>query len=293
MRNRHSLYTRRFPSVSLLPLSSPTRFRNPAFYQGVKVRPGHVAAGLVLERHEDTTNITNALERRRHVLLTGPSGAGKSALIWLTASTLAGKMRLFEISGAATAPTDAHPIMRFIRSRRPGETSPIALAFDDIGPGGSDLWNVLASELRGLPAVYLLGSVRQEDLALISNQSDTDIIPIQLDAALAESVWQKLSVAGETKWTHWREPFEKSESLLLEYVHLLTQGKRLDAVIDEQVRQREFEGRNDELAIIRKHSHHLCPRWRSSIGSIGATARFGARCRRTGATSIAGRTPRT
>ena len=234
----------------LAPVEFSAPVQEPAFYQGVKVRPGHVAAGLVLERHADTTNITSALERRKHVLLTGPSGAGKSALIWLTASILAGRMRWFEISGAATA-ADAHSIMRFIRSRRPAETSPISLAFDEIGPGGSDLWNVLARELRGLPAVYLLGSVRQENLALISNQSDTETIPIRLDAALAKSVWRKLSVAGETKWTHWREPFEISEGLLLEYVHLLTQGQRLAAVIDEQVRQREFEGRDDELAIIR------------------------------------------
>ena len=234
----------------LAPVEFSTPVQEPAFYQGVKVRPSHVAAGLVLERHADTANITNALVRRKRVLLTGPSGAGKSALIWLTASILAGKMRWFEINGAATA-TDAHSIMRFIRSRRPVETSPIALAFDEIGPGGSELWNALARELRGLPAVYLLGSIRQEDLALISNQSDTDTIPIQLDAALAKSVWQKLSAAGETTWTHWREPFEQSEGLLLEYVHILTQGKRLAAVIGEQVRQRDLEGRYDELAIIR------------------------------------------
>ena len=241
----------------LAPVEFTTPVREAAFYQGVKVRPGHVAAGLVLERHTDTTNIASAIERHKHVLLTGPSGAGKSALIWLTASGLAGQMRWFEITGTATAP-DAPSILRFVRSRRPTETSPIALAFDDIGPVGSDLWNVLVRELRGL-AVYLLGSTRQEDLALISNQSDTDTIHVHLDAALAQSLWQKLSAVGETSWTHWREPFEQSEGLLLEYVHLLTQGQRLAAVIGEQVRQRELEDRNDELAIIRSTAV-LCAR---------------------------------
>ncbi|MCY3841102.1 MAG: hypothetical protein OXH09_21065 [Gammaproteobacteria bacterium] len=241
----------------LAPVEFVTPVQEAAFYQGVKVRPGHVAAGLVLERHTDTANIATALERRKHVLLTGPSGAGKSALIWLTASDLAGQMRWFEITGTATAP-DASSILRFVRSRRPTETSPIALAFDDIGPVGSDLWNVLVRELRGLP-VFLLGSTRQEDLALISNHSDTDIIHVQLNAVLAQSLWQKLSAAGEASWTHWREPFEQSEGLLLEYVHLLTQGQRLAAVIGEQVRQRESEDRNDELAIIRSTAV-LCAR---------------------------------
>ena len=55
----------------------------------------------------------------------------------------------------------------------------------------------------------------------------------------------------QTSWEHWREPFEQSEGLMLEYVHLLTQGKRLAAVIYDQVRQREQEDRHEELAIIR------------------------------------------
>ena len=38
---------------------------------------------------------------------------------------------------------------------------------------------------------------------------------------------------------------------MLEYVHLLTEGKRLTAVIGEQIRRREQENRHDELAIIR------------------------------------------
>ena len=111
----------------LAPVELATPVQEPAFYQGVKVRPGHVAAGLVLERRTDTTNVATALQNRKHVLLTGPSGAGKSALIWLTASVLHTEMRWFEITSTATA-TDAPSIMRFIRSRRPTETSPIALA---------------------------------------------------------------------------------------------------------------------------------------------------------------------
>ena len=99
--------------------------------------------------------------------------------------------------------------------------------------------------------MYFLGSARNEDLALIANRSDTDLFEISLDENLAQSVWTKLANRSQTNWAHWREPFEQSEGLMLEYTHLLTQGKRLAAVIDEQVRQREREGRQDELAIIR------------------------------------------
>jgi hypothetical protein len=133
------------------------------------------------------------------------------------------------------------------------------LAFDDVGSANSDLWDVLVRELRGMPSVYFLGSVRQEDVALIANQSDTEFIAVSLDERLAETVWQKLHANEQTSWEHWREPFEQSDGLMLEYVHVLTQGRRLAAVIDEQVRQRQQEERHDELAIIRSTAV-LCAR---------------------------------
>ena len=235
---------------ALEPIDFYTPVHEPNFYQGVKVRSGHVAAGLVFDRPSDMKNIVQQLILRRHVLVSGPSGAGKSALMWLTAKDLAGEFRWFQITGIATM-THADAIVRFIRARRPTETSPIGLAFDEVGSACSDLWNALVRELRGLSSVYFLGSVRQEDIALITNQSDTEFITVKLDENLARTVWEKLFAGNLTEWNHWREPFEFSEGLMLEYVHVLTQGQRLADVIGEQVRQREIEDRHDELAIIR------------------------------------------
>ena len=237
-------------SGSLEPVDFTTPVSESGFYQGVKVKPGHVAAGLVLDRPDDTNKLVHTLKRRRHVLVSGPSGAGKSALMWLSASLLAGELRWYQITARA-AVADADSIIRFVRARRPTETSRIGLVFDEVCSTNSDLWDVLIQELRGLPSVYFLGSVRQEDRTLIANQSDTEFIAVRLDEKLAENVWQKLYAENQTSWEHWREPFEQSEGLMLEYVHLLTQGKRLAAVIYEQVRQRQQEDRHDELAIIR------------------------------------------
>lgn len=239
-----------FASGALEPIDFRSPVDEPAFYQGVKVTPGHVAAGLVQDRPDDTENVITSLRRRRHVLVSGPSGAGKSALMWLSAGILAGELRWHQITVRAVV-ADANAIIRFIRARRPTETSPIGLAFDDIGSANSDLWDVLVRELRGTSSVYFLGSIRQEDVALIANQADTEFIAVDLDENLAEGVWQNLRAEKQTSWEHWREPFEKSEGLMLEYVHLLTQGTRLAVVINEQVRQRQREGRDDELAIIR------------------------------------------
>ena len=242
----------------LEPVDFTTPVTEPSFYQGVKVKPGHVASGLVLARPKEMNDVIRTLERRRHVLVSGPSGAGKSALMWLSANKLAGDFRWSQITGKATA-ADAYAVIRFVRARRPTEASPIGLVFDEVGSSNSDLWDVLVRELRSLPSVYLLGSVRQEDRNLIANQSDTEFIAVRLDEDLARTVWEKLSAVNKTSWVHWREPFEHSEGLMLEYVHLLTQGKRLAVVIEEQVRQREHENRHDELAIIRSTAV-LCAR---------------------------------
>ena len=245
-------------SGALEPVDFTTPVDDPDFYRGVKVKAGHVAANLVLDRPNDVNKILEALWQRRHVLVSGPSGAGKSALVWLVTNSIAGQLRWFQITGMATA-AYAEAIIRFVRARRPTEMSPIGLVFDEVGSANSDLWDVLVRELRGIPALYFLGSVRQEDVNLVANQSDTVFIPVILDENLARTVWEKLSAGSHTNWTHWREPFEQSEGLMLEYVHLLTHGKRLAAVIGEQIRQREHENRNDELTIIRSAAV-LCAR---------------------------------
>ena len=102
--------------------------------------------------------------------------------------------------------------------------------------------------------MYFLGSVRQEDVNIIANLSDTELVPISLGPDLAQTFWEILAAANQTAWSHWREPFELSERLMLEYVHLLTQGKRLSAVIGDQIRLREKENRHNELNILRSTS---------------------------------------
>ena len=235
-------------AIKLVDLTTP--IDEPDFYRGVKVEPGHVAAKLVLERPKDVSRVRNALLRNRHVLVYGPSGAGKSALTWLVTSDTVDQMRWYQITGLASA-ADTDAIVRFVRSRQPSQKSPIGLAFDEVNSTNCSLWNVLVRELHGIAAVYLLGSVRQEDMDLVVNQSDTAFVKVVLDEVLAPSIWAKLHDIGFTKWTHWREPYEQSDGLMLEYVHILTEGSRLDAVIGDQIRCREQEDRNHELKIIR------------------------------------------
>lgn len=222
----------------------------PTFYQGVKVSPGHVASGLVLDRDQDKENVIRSLQAKRNVLISGPSGAGKSALLWLTTESLIGGIRWLQVTTSSIA-SDADSIIRFLRARRPSEKSPIGLVLDEIGSTNADLWDVLVRELRNFPSIYLLGTVRSEDIPLISSLAEIEVIEIILNELLAENIWLKLKDDSQTEWKHWREPFEQSEGLMLEYVHILTQGKRLASVIQDQVQARQRENRDDELAILR------------------------------------------
>ena len=237
-------------SGAIEPIDFQTPVNEPGFYLGVKAVPGHIPAGLILPRPGEVMDIISSLKKQRYVLISGPSGAGKSALMWLSANAMAYEFRWFQITAKAAA-SDADSIVRFVRARRPSPNSRIGLTVDDINSANSNLWEVLIDLLRGLPEVFVLGSVRTENIHLITNQSDTEFVNVNLDKRLAESVWRKLASDRHTTWPHWQEPFEKSKGLMLEYVHILTQGKRLAAVIGDQIRQREHEHRTDELAIIR------------------------------------------
>ncbi|MDT7043668.1 hypothetical protein [Candidatus Nitronereus thalassa] len=255
-------------SGALEPIDFMNPINEPGFYQGVKTQPGHVAAGLVFKRSQETEAIVNLIRKRRQLLISGPSGSGKSSLSCLVAHALAQECRCFNITSMA-GPKEADSIVRFIRSRRPSEMSPILIVMDEVKRSNCNLWDILARELSQLQRVYLLGSIRNEDLNLLVSHSDVEIVESKLDEKLAERIWQGLRSKLQTNWTHWREPFEKSEGLMLEYVHLLTQGKRLESLIRDQVREREKEGREDELAIIRATSV-LC----SYGGELNAQALF-------------------
>ena len=239
-------------SGALKSVDFTTPLKDLAFYLGTKVQPGHIAAGLVVPRPSETKSIIKTLRSRRHVVLSAPSGAGKSALLWLTARELAGEFRWLQITSSATV-ADAAGLMRYVHSRR-SDKNPIGLVFDDISATNADLWNVLSQDLKTVPGVFLLASARREDIDLISARSEIGIFDVKLDGQLAETVWKRLREDLKTSWEHWREAFEQSNGLMLEYVHILTQGHRLDAVIADQIRLREQEGREDEISIIRSTS---------------------------------------
>ena len=218
------------------PLDFLTPLDDPNFYLGVDVEPGHVAAGLVSERPNSRFALVHGIEERRAALIVGPSGAGKSALMWETANSLRHSVRWFRIRRISVS--DIPAVRQLIRTFRATEGSPLGFIMDDIGRNGPEAWGALLKEIMPVPGVVMLGSVREEDVTLIAERARAIEVRADPDEELAARLWRQLGEAEKTHWAGWREPWELSNGLLLEYVHILTRGRRMEELLSDQIAAR-------------------------------------------------------
>ena len=243
--------TRALARGALEPLDFLTALQDPSFFDGVDVRPGHVAAGLVVERLALLDEIEGHLGVGHPVLVVGPSGAGKSAIVWSAAARMRGRMLWYRVR--RLGPDDVADVARFVRAAAQQGRPTIGLAVDDLGNGAFDGWDELVEELSFEGAtVPLLAAIREEDLVLVASAPRLRQVRPTLDEPLARLLFEELEAAGRTQWPAWREPFEQSRGLLLEYVHLLTSGERLEVTVAGQLARRQREPQRQlELVILR------------------------------------------
>jgi hypothetical protein len=221
---------------------------NNGFYKGVNVAPGHVGAGLVFARPELMVDVLSGLETKRYALIAGPSGAGKSALAWLAAHHTRHVVRWYRVRELQVS--DVARLSQLAKRLEANTERPIGFVVDDVGRQETVGWDTLVREIEATPGLLAIGTVREEDVFILSTAARTHIVRPTLDEELAERIWGALHSLGPVRFGYWQEPFELSHGLLLEYTYLLTSGERLQETIREQVRRRLAEGRDDELAIL-------------------------------------------
>ena len=226
-----------------------TPINDSVFYQGVDTRPGHLAAGLVIERPEACSLVVSSLESRGAALIKGASGTGKSALMWESASSIRGYVRWFEVKRGDES--DVHLFIRLAQALRASLSTPIGFVLDDVGRGLAELWDGLVREVSAENGLFLLGSIREEDVFLLTARARAAEVHPEVDDLVAERIWTKLKEQDRTTWVGWREPWKYSSGFLLEYTHILTRGDRLESVLSEQIDRRVREGRDEELAVLR------------------------------------------
>jgi hypothetical protein len=210
-----------------------------------------VVAGLTLGRPELTGSLLDAARERGRALIVGPSGAGKSALLWLAAWESHHEIIWYRVQRLRA--DDVIRLVRLARGAFPTARAPLGFLVDDLGQPDTEGWDDLARELGSLEHVYLVGACREENLLEVVTAPTTTQIRPQLDEQLAVRLYEELRVRAATTWGGWREPFEASRGLLLEYGHLLTAGERLRETIRVQVDERRRAGtaREIELEVLR------------------------------------------
>ena len=219
-----------------------------SFYEGTATRPVHVASGLVVPRPDLASGAVAAIDAGRPVLLVGPSGVGKSAIAWTIPSALTGIL-WFDVHRLET-PEDANALLRLARAHDASIEAPVGFVVDGAGIGGRTGWSYLRELADGHPGVVLLGTARNEDLAILGPLDNVSTVAVELDEDAAAAIFTGLQRNGSTTLHHWREAFANSNGLTLEYTHLLTRGDRIDVVVSEQIRTRLHKRRDDELELL-------------------------------------------
>jgi len=220
---------------------------DPAFYLGVDVVAGHIAAGLVTERPAETRRCLDTLERTGTAVITGPSGVGKTAVAYLAAHSTQDLVRWIRVREHGSV----FELIKLTEALRATRHAPVGLLVDDIGRVGASMWDSLVQRTRDHDGVYVLGTTREEDLDLLVEAPESVVIRPQLDEDLAEAIWTQLAEEGATSAGSWVEALDQSDGLTLEFVHYLTTGDRLPETIARQVKRRRAEGRDTELRLLR------------------------------------------
>jgi hypothetical protein len=241
-----------------------TPLRDATFYEGISSQPGHLAAGLVVGRPEIIARARDSLDVARPVLLSGPSGVGKSAVLWgvAAASPEVAWYRLLRLDEE-----DIPALTRLAAAVGAGASRQIGFIADGIGTGRVKAWDSLVELCAPLPGVRLLGSIRREDSFTLRSLAECSVIYVDLDELLAQRIHSELVRSGASQAPHWRESFEASAGLTMEYTHLLSRGERLGAVVGEQINQRIAADRHLELDVLAVGG--VAHAWGASISLAG------------------------
>ncbi len=218
-----------------------------SYYEGVSTQPGHVGAGLVVPRASLISQVSAGLEKSQVVLLIGPSGVGKSAALW-TLPFARPDVLWFRMHRASES--DVPCVVRLVKAYGATPTTPVGLLVDAADSSDLEGWNRLHWAVAEIPGAFLVGTARIEDLFPLGDLSNCTTVSVSLDEEAAETIHSGLTRRQATCVPHWREAFEQSNGLTLEFTHLLTRGDRLEIVLADQIAIRVRENRSLELRIL-------------------------------------------
>ena len=204
----------------------------PVFLQGVDALPAHIGADFDVIRPVSCRATQIALEQTRYALITGPSGAGKSAQMWRSARDFARGAQVIRVH-RLEIDHEVEELIRYVRLLEPSEGRIVVVGCDDLGRPRTALWPLAVHRLLELCGVVLIGAVRREDFTADLLRGG-QLVELRLDDDTAETIAMQLEHGGVSLALEVAEAVKKAEGQLMEYVSLLTTGRRLQAVLASQ-----------------------------------------------------------
>lgn len=212
------------------------------FYLGVDGNPGHITQGLDVIRVSEMTEITEAAQAERYVVITGPSGSGKSVLLWRAARDAILGARTVRVARVATD-DDVRLLVRHVELLKPTPSSPVVIAADNLGRPRTAAWPDAVDALHELPNVFLVGACREEDFSARLVRGAVRVVRPRLDAPTAQLIAERVETAGLPLKMTANEAFRRSDGLLMEFLSLVREGKRLEQVLAAQATELMRPGR--------------------------------------------------
>ncbi|MFE0349447.1 P-loop NTPase family protein [Streptomyces griseoluteus] len=234
---------------------APLNFLTPSgedarvFFAGVSVAPGHIAAGLDVVRPHECRQVLDGLAERGHVVITGPSGSGKSALLWRCARLVEAGPRLLQVLRVETA-DDVELLVRHVQRARPSGENRIVVCIDDVGRARTGAWADARDRLLALPGVTIMAAARQEDLTPALSRGAV-LVDAALTSSAAREVYEAVQASGTPVQMAQEEAVARAEGLLMEFLALVTTGRRLRDVLAEQVARFDEAQRDVEREVLR------------------------------------------
>lgn len=219
------------------------------FYDGVSVLPSHIAAALDVVRPEESRAVLDALSLRGQVVIAGPSGSGKSALLWRCARLIEAGPQLLRVLRVETS-SDAELLFRHVLRARPTEQNQVVVCVDDLGRARTGAWADARDRLLGIPGVRILAAARQEDLTASLSRGSV-IVDARLTPTAAAEVYQGVCASGVAVEMACEEAVARADGLLMEFLALVTTGRRLREVLAEQVERLDSEQRQVDRELLR------------------------------------------
>ncbi|MCB8982153.1 MAG: ATP-binding protein [Ardenticatenaceae bacterium] len=216
---------------------------DPNYYLGVSANMSHILTDQDIYRPELMDELVAKLVQRKFCILRSPSGTGKTTLMYRFAYE---NRQAFSIYRLRHLDEDSEAVAtaceRYIKSLLPSASMPVLLLIDDISRPEKRGWQKLVQPILELDNIYIIATTREDEWHdFLAAGINVEYVYPTLSADTARRTHKKLQDMRQlhSDYPDWQEAYEASKTdevaLFMEYTHILTQGRRIEEVLRQQI----------------------------------------------------------